>query len=49
MSGHEHRYAVALTWTGNTGAGTASYRAYERAHELRVEGKPGASDGKRHS
>lgn len=47
MSGHEHRYKVALKWTGNTGAGTASYRGYERAHELSVEGKPvipGSSD-----
>jgi organic hydroperoxide reductase OsmC/OhrA len=47
MSGHEHRYTVALKWTGNTGTGTAGYRAYERAHELSVEGKPvipGSSD-----
>ena len=36
-----------MTWTGNTGAGTASYRAYERAHEVSVHGKPvipGSSD-----
>jgi organic hydroperoxide reductase OsmC/OhrA len=47
MSGHEHRYTVALKWTGNTGTGTSSYRGYERAHELSVEGKPpipGSSD-----
>ncbi|MFP2907260.1 OsmC family protein [Pyxidicoccus sp. 3LFB2] len=47
MSGHEHRYTVALKWTGNTGSGTSSYRGYERAHELSVEGKPvipGSSD-----
>lgn len=45
--GREHRYAVALNWTGNLGAGTESYRAYSRAHELLVEGKPpipGSSD-----
>jgi organic hydroperoxide reductase OsmC/OhrA len=46
-AGKEHRYAVHVEWTGNTGAGTASYRSYERAHELRVDGKPvipGSSD-----
>ncbi|CAN5520185.1 OsmC family protein [soil metagenome] len=35
-----HHYATTLTWTGNTGAGTASYRGYERAHEIAVAGKP---------
>ena len=35
-----HRYTTTLTWTGNTGEGTASYRGYERAHEIAVEGKP---------
>jgi len=47
MSEHEHRYAVALKWTGNMGSGTSSYRGYERAHELSVDGKPvipGSSD-----
>ena len=42
-----HRYATTLTWTGNAGAGTASYRSYERAHEIAVDGKPtiaGSSD-----
>jgi organic hydroperoxide reductase OsmC/OhrA len=42
-----HRYATTLTWTGNTGAGTASYRGYERAHQVAVDGKPailGSSD-----
>lgn len=34
-----HRYATTLTWTGNIGEGTASYRSYERAHEIAVEGK----------
>ncbi|HEY4219598.1 MAG TPA: OsmC family protein [Gemmatimonadaceae bacterium] len=40
MSGRAHHYAVHLEWTGNTGAGTRDYRSYERAHELRVDGKP---------
>ena len=43
----EHRYAVTVVWTGNTGAGTASYRGYERAHLVSGPGKPdiaGSSD-----
>ena len=42
-----HRYATTLTWTGNAGEGTASYRSYERAYEVAAEGKPallGSSD-----
>lgn len=47
MAGHPHTYETTLVWTGNTGAGTASYRSYERAHELSAPGKPtihGSSD-----
>ncbi|TYB38821.1 OsmC family protein [Actinomadura chibensis] len=43
----KHQYEVSVTWTGNTGSGTSSYRAYERAHEIRADGKPpiaGSSD-----
>ncbi len=36
----QHLYHTSLRWTGNTGKGTESYRAYERAHEITVEGKP---------
>jgi organic hydroperoxide reductase OsmC/OhrA len=32
---HAHNYEVEVKWTGNTGAGTVSYTAYERAFELR--------------
>lgn len=42
-----HFYQVNVEWTGNTGQGTASYGAYERSHEITVEGKPiipGSSD-----
>ncbi len=42
-----HRYRTQVVWTGNLGQGTTSYRAYERSHEIRVEGKPliaGSSD-----
>lgn len=43
----QHQYPVRMTWTGNTGTGTADYRGYERAHEYSVAGKPvilGSSD-----
>ena len=43
----QHSYRVTLTWTGNTGSGTASYRSFERSYNLEVEGKPaiaGSSD-----
>lgn len=44
----QHRYHTVVTWTGNRGKGTATYRAYERDHEIRVKGKMhpimGASD-----
>ena len=42
-----HHYSVHVLWSGNTGQGTASYRAYERSHEIVVAGKPpilGSSD-----
>ncbi|MFD9702295.1 OsmC family protein [Lentzea sp. NPDC059081] len=42
-----HQYEVDVVWTGNTGDGTSGYQAYERAHEVMVEGKPtipGSSD-----
>jgi organic hydroperoxide reductase OsmC/OhrA len=42
-----HQYHTLLRWTGNTGRGTESYRAYERAHTISVKGKPlieGSSD-----
>lgn len=43
----EHRYFLTVRWTGNTGSGTASYRSYERAHTIQIQGKPdieGSSD-----
>ena len=42
-----HSYELSLRWTGNTGSGTASYRAYGRDHEVSAAGKPviaGSSD-----
>jgi organic hydroperoxide reductase OsmC/OhrA len=31
-------YETTLTWTGNLGPGTASYRSYARTHEVRADG-----------
>jgi organic hydroperoxide reductase OsmC/OhrA len=42
-----HTYHIDLRWTGNTGQGTANYRAYKRFHEITAVGKPpipGSSD-----
>jgi organic hydroperoxide reductase OsmC/OhrA len=36
----EHRYAVEVAWTGNTGRGTSGYRDYSRDHEITVDGRP---------
>ena len=35
-----HSYATHIRWTGNTGEGTAHYRAYTRDWEVAVPGKP---------
>ena len=47
MNDHEHTYSIQVTWTGNLGRGTSSYRAYARDHEIAAAGKPailGSSD-----
>lgn len=47
MAHDQHRYAVEVTWTGNTGEGTRHYAGYSRDHEIHVAGKPvidGSSD-----
>lgn len=40
MAKREHHYRVDVEWTGNTGAGTANYRAYARDYTLTAPGKP---------
>lgn len=43
----EHRYAVAVRWTGNRGTGTSGYKDYARDTVVSIEGKPdllGSSD-----
>jgi organic hydroperoxide reductase OsmC/OhrA len=42
-----HVFRADVEWTGDRGAGTASYRAYDRAHLIGAPGKPtipGSSD-----
>jgi organic hydroperoxide reductase OsmC/OhrA len=41
----EHRYQLTITWTGNRGTGTSSYRAYGRDHEISAEGKSATLQG----
>lgn len=36
----DHRYTSHILWTGNRGAGTAGYRAYDRTWNIAVPGKP---------
>lgn len=35
-----HDYTTRVIWTGNRGAGTAHYRAYDRTWDIAVPGKP---------
>jgi len=45
--GKRHHYKVRMTWTGNTGEGTKTYKSYTRDHVYEVDGKPpipGSSD-----
>jgi organic hydroperoxide reductase OsmC/OhrA len=47
MTSKEHQYSVRITWTGNLGSGTSSYRSYSRAHRIDAAGKQpidGSSD-----
>ena len=40
MSGKTHEYDVSVVWTGNHGAGTTSYKAYGRDHEVHTAAAP---------
>jgi organic hydroperoxide reductase OsmC/OhrA len=47
VSGRDHHYKVRTVWTGNRGTGTSGYRDYDRAHVVKIDGKPdilGSSD-----
>jgi organic hydroperoxide reductase OsmC/OhrA len=39
-NGRANSYRISLTWTGNQGSGTSSYKHYSRDHELQASGKP---------
>jgi organic hydroperoxide reductase OsmC/OhrA len=42
-----HHYNTKILWTGNTGEGTQSYKAYTRDYNIQADGKPeikGSSD-----
>jgi organic hydroperoxide reductase OsmC/OhrA len=42
-----HRYELTVTWTGDRGEGTSSYRSYSRSHEVGADGQrtiEGSSD-----
>jgi organic hydroperoxide reductase OsmC/OhrA len=43
-----HHFEATVTWTGNQGTGTSTYRAYSRNHQISCDGKqgviPGSSD-----
>jgi organic hydroperoxide reductase OsmC/OhrA len=36
---HLHHYSATTTWVGNHGTGTSDYKAYDRNHDIAVEGK----------
>jgi organic hydroperoxide reductase OsmC/OhrA len=47
MMNGQHNYSLAVKWTGNTGAGTSNYAAFERSHSIFVANKTeilGSSD-----
>ena len=36
----QHHYDLTVTWTGDTGTGTSSYRGYRRTHTVSAQGPP---------
>ncbi|MEO7046608.1 MAG: OsmC family protein, partial [Ferruginibacter sp.] len=43
----EHNYKLTVKWTGNKGAGTSNYRAFERSYSIIIDNKieiSGSSD-----
>jgi organic hydroperoxide reductase OsmC/OhrA len=37
---HLHHYQIKTEWVGNRGQGTVDYKAYDRNHDISIEGKP---------
>jgi organic hydroperoxide reductase OsmC/OhrA len=44
MDLRDHSYSARVTWTGNLGSGTSTYRSYSRDHRVEAEG-PGVLHG----
>ena len=38
--GHTHHYKATTNWIGNRGTGTSEYKAYDRNHDIKIDGKP---------
>lgn len=36
---HFHQYQCKTTWIGNRGTGTSEYKAYDRNHDIAIDGK----------
>jgi organic hydroperoxide reductase OsmC/OhrA len=36
---HLHHYKATTTWVGNRGTGTSDYKAYDRNHDIVIDGK----------
>lgn len=45
MAQKEHQYSTTVTWTGNRGSGTSTYRAYSRDHIITGPGKATQIEG----
>lgn len=37
--GYLHQYKATTTWVGNRGTGTSDYKAYDRNHDISMDGK----------
>jgi len=37
---HLHHYKATTKWVGNRGPGTVDYKAYDRNHDISIDGKP---------
>ncbi|MEO8772334.1 MAG: OsmC family protein [Ferruginibacter sp.] len=37
--GKEHHYKTTITWTGNRGEGTKTYKGYDRSHNISINNK----------
>lgn len=45
--GKQHHYKATITWTGNRGEGTKTYKGYDRSHNISINNKndiPASSD-----